>query len=270
MGQETKQVVTFLKKIAVITINYNNATGLENTIQSVVNQTSDNYEFVIVDGGSADESLAVIKRFQNKITHWVSEKDNGIYHAQNKGITLAGAEYCLFLNSGDTLADENVLETVSARLTGIDILYGDIISLNKEGEKKYLASPEKIDVYHLMISTLWHPSAFIKRSIFSKFGGYKEEFKITGDYEFFIRTILKHNLKSGHIKRAIAVFDLGGVSNSADMSERQNAERQKSWELNFSAAVIEVFESNTRMLRSREYKLGKLAMVFLKFFSRKK
>lgn len=267
MGTETKKANTLLKKIAVITINYNNAHGLENTIKSVLGQTSSNFEFIIVDGGSTDESVTVIQRFADKLTTWISEKDNGIYHAQNKGIALTGAEYCLFLNSGDVLAGEKVLESVSCHLDETGILYGDIISVNKSGVREYLRSPDKVDVYHMMISTLWHPCAFIKRSIFDTFGGYDEEFRITGDYEFFVRVILKHNIESRHINQAIAVFDLGGISNSPDMSKRQEEERKKSWELNFSDPVIEVFEKKTRMLRSREYKLGRWVMKFLKPFS---
>jgi glycosyltransferase involved in cell wall biosynthesis len=251
-----------LKKISIITINYNNASGLEKTLKSVFSQTYINFESIVVDGGSNDSSLKIIDSY-DKITKWVSEKDNGIYHAQNKGISLSTGEYCLFLNSGDELTSPDVLEKVSVHLAGVGILYGDIVTIDKKGIKKSLTSPETIDVYQLMISTVWHPSAFIKSSLFRDFGGYNEEFKITGDYEFFIRTILKNNVSTQHVNLRIAIFDLGGRSNLTEFDEEQKIERKKSWELNFTQPVIDVFERKTNLLRSREYKMGKL---FVKIF----
>ncbi len=259
-----------MKRISVITINFNNATGLEDTIKSVVDQKGLDFEFLVIDGGSADASREIIEKYKSNISYWISEKDNGIYHAQNKGILKAKGEYCLFLNSGDVFADATVLQKVNAELKDVDILYGDIITRDKTGKTNYLNSPEKIGVYEMMISTLWHPSAFIKKELFEKLGLYDEAFKVAGDYEFFVRSILKHNVVTRHIHLAIALFDLGGISNTPRMQELQSIERKKSWELNFSEPVIEVFENNTRLLRSREYKLGKLAMKILKPFRGKK
>ena len=253
-----------MKKVSVITINHNNAFGLEKTIDSVVRQVGADYEFIIVDGDSTDGSKNVITANKDKITNWVSEKDKGIYNAQNKGIAMAKGDYCLFLNSGDILANESVLKNVSIQLIDVDVLYGDIITINAEGIKTHLHSPKKINVYEMMISTIWHPSAFIKRELFAKFGGYNEAFKVTGDYEFFIRIVLKHNVQTKYMALAICIFDLGGISNTEEMSALQTQERKKSWQLNFSNPVIETFEENTRLLRSREYKLGKLFMRFKK------
>ena len=270
MGQETQQIDSLLKKISIITINYNNAAGLEKTVKSVITQNSSDFEFIIVDGGSNDGSLDLIKKYASKITQYVSEKDKGIYHAQNKGILMSSGEYCLFLNSGDLLAGKEVLESVVAELNGADIVYGDIVTIDVKGTRTHLKSPAKIGVSEMMISTLWHPSAFIKRQLFDTFGLYNEDFKVTGDYEFFIRTILKNNVAVKHVPLAIAVFDLTGVSNTAEFAALQTKERKKSWALNFGEPVIEAFENKTRLLRSREYKLGKLFMKFTKPFLRKK
>ena len=92
-----------MKKLSIITINLNNYLGLEKTIKSVICQTFDNYEFIIIDGGSKDLSIDIIKRYENKVTFWISESDSGIYNAMNKGIRFAKGEFCLFLNSGDYL-----------------------------------------------------------------------------------------------------------------------------------------------------------------------
>lgn len=257
-------------RISVITINYNNAAGLERTVKSVTGQKGPDVEFIVIDGGSTDESINIIKEYQNKITSWVSEKDKGIYHAQNKGIQKATGDYCLFLNSGDILADEFVLSKVSAEPGDAEIIYGDIITLNEKGVKNYLKSPLKLDVHHFMISTLWHPTAFIRRSVFNAIGMYREDFKVTGDYEFFIRAILKHNLSTKHINVTITIFDLSGISNTKEMAALQAEERKKSWRVNFSTIIIDAFETHTRLLRSREYKISKIVKRTLKLFSGKK
>lgn len=256
-------------KLSVITINYNNAAGLEKTIRSVSPQLTAEVEFIVIDGGSTDQSAEVIRQHAPAITAWISEKDRGIYHAQNKGLEKAAGEYCLFLNSGDILATNATLGTILKHLGGEDILYGDIFTLDAEGGKTYRHSNPKPDVHHFMVSTLWHPSAFIRRNLFLNFGLYREELRITGDYEFFIRAILKHGCSTRHIALPIAVFDMGGISNTAGLSDLQAQERKRSWELNFSGTIIAAFEDYTRLQRSREYKLSKFIKAVLNPFSRK-
>lgn len=259
-----------MKQISVITINYNNAKGLKKTLESLAAQDTRDFECVVVDGGSSDESVEVIEKFSEIVGSWVSEKDKGIYNAQNKGISMAKGQYFLFLNSGDVLADSSVLKEILPELNNVGILYGDIITLASDGKKTELQSPENVGVYEMMVSTLWHPSAFIKKEIFDTIGGYNEEFRIAADYEFFIRAILKHNVSTQHVKRAIAIFDLSGVSNNDAMNNLQTAERKQSWKLNFSDAVIESFEEYTRLLRSGELKLGRAIKNIVKPFSGKK
>lgn len=242
--------------ISVITINYNNAQGLKKTIDSVTGQSFTDVEFIIIDGKSTDESVEIIKQ-SNKISYWQSEKDNGIYHAQNKGIAKATGDYLLFLNSGDVLANGETLKKASSHLNKTDIVYGDLITEDAKGVRKEESSPEVLDVYHFMISTLWHPVSFIHNSVFKRYGNYNEEFKITADYEFFIRTILKHNVSYKHIRVPICVFDLKGISNNPENDKIQTEERKKSWLINFSPAAVASFEEHSRLLRSGEYAIGK-------------
>ncbi len=243
-------------KISVITINYNNAQGLKKTIESVLKQSFRDIEFIIIDGNSTDNSVEIIKE-SDGIHYWVSEKDNGIYHAQNKGIAKSTGDYLLFLNSGDTLADKETLKNVSSYLSKTDIVYGDLITEDAKGVRKEESSPNVLDVYHFMISTLWHPVSFIHRSVFERYGNYNEAFKITADYEFFIRAILKNNVSYKHIPLPVCVFDLKGISNNPENDKLQSEERKKSWLVNFSPAVVASFEEHTRLLRSGEYALGK-------------
>jgi glycosyltransferase involved in cell wall biosynthesis len=258
------------KKLSLITINYNNAAGLQKTFKSVLPQLVKEVEYIVIDGGSADESRSVIEQNSKDLSFWVSEKDNGIYNAQNKGIDLATGQYCLFLNSGDVLATGNVISEVLPRLQNEDIIYGDVCSINADHRIEVLRSPEVLDVPHFMVSTLWHPSAFIKTDLFKKWGKYREDMKVTGDYEFFIRAILVHGASTRHIPVIVAKFDLQGISNSKDHQKLQNAERKKSWELNFEKGMINTFEDLTRFKRSREYKVASGLKKFIDLFRKKK
>src|SRR5436190_5216465 len=187
------------KKLSIITINYNNAGGLRKTFNSVLPQLTGEVEYIVIDGGSTDESRSIIEQNSRDLTFWVSEKDKGIYNAQNKGIDHATAQYCLFLNSGDILATGNVISEVLPRLEKEEIIYGDVCSVNAGHRIEVLRSPDVLDVPHFMVSTLWHPCAFIKTELFKKLGKYNEDMKVTGDYEFFIRAILVHGASTRHI-----------------------------------------------------------------------
>jgi len=237
-----------VKKVSVITINYNNAQGLQKTVDSVISQTFKDYEFIVIDGCSTDGSVDIIKKNEGKISYWVSEKDGGIYNAQNKGAKKATGEYCLFLNSGDCLAEETTLENVVKQLDK-DIVYGDLWIENAKGERTKVGSPDVLGVYHFMISTLWHPCSLIKRSLFEKYGYYNESFKITGDYEFFIRVILKNKVSYRHISVPISIFDTSGTSNRPENQLLEKEERKKSWALNYSGLFVKIFEKYTKFKR---------------------
>ena len=164
-----------MPKLSIITINYNNAGGLEKTIQSVVSQTFTDYEYIVIDGSSNDGSVDCIKRYSDKISYSVSEKDKGIYNAQNKGIMAAKGMYCLFLNSGDYLFNEKVLEEVFSHKHNEDIIYGDMMIDDGSAELIYGKHPSDITFEFLIYTTLWHPVSFIKRELFNRFGLYNED-----------------------------------------------------------------------------------------------
>ena len=119
-------------KFSIITINYNNVEGLRNTIKSVVNQTYTDYEFIIIDGGSTDGSVEVIKEYANIITYWVSEPDKGIYNAMNKGIEVANGEYLNFMNSGDCFYNNDVLQKVADYHLEKDMIVGHDYHYNED------------------------------------------------------------------------------------------------------------------------------------------
>ncbi len=236
--------------ISVITINYNNANGLQKTIKSVVDQTFQDFEFIVIDGNSTDTSVEVIKQNQ-RINHWLSEKDKGIYDAQNKGIEKATGNYLLFLNSGDALVNRIVLEKVSHFL-GSDksIYYGDLVLEKNNRQEKHLA-PNEIDTDFMLNSTFWHPCVFIKAELFRNYGLYNTDFKIAGDYEFFIRCLLKPGITTEHIPEFITLFDGNGISNDATKDELQLQEREKAWKLNVSEMTYESLKKQNAFSRSK-------------------
>jgi glycosyltransferase involved in cell wall biosynthesis len=249
--------------LSVITINYNNLEGLKKTFDSVFGQTEKQFEYIVIDGGSTDGSVDLIRQDKERIAYWISEPDKGIYDAMNKGIEKASGEYLLFLNSGDLLADRDTLEKALPELGKEDIVYGNIVTVSVNGAKKYLESFDEAGVYNLLMSTIWHPAAFIRKDLFSRCGRYSTELKMASDYEFFIRSILMYGATCRHISQYIAVFDLGGVSNQKKNEEEMKAERELAWKLNFSDVMIGFFKEYAKIYRSGEYKLGKMITRFL-------
>ena len=237
--------------ISIITINYNNAEGLEKTIHSVISQTFKDTEFIIIDGGSTDASKTIIQQFTPKISHWVSEKDKGIYDAQNKGIVKASGKYLLFLNSGDRLVDENVLYKVAPQLSGEKSFYFGSLILEKEKAKEKHEAPDKIDLDFMINSTFWHPCVFIKSDLFKSYGLFHTSFKIAGDYEFFIRCLLKPGITTEKINEFITLFDSKGISNDPMQEKLIAEERDRSWKMNVSEMVYNSLKKQNSFSRSK-------------------
>ena len=138
--------------ISVISINYNNAAGLKRTIESVIHQTSADYEYIIIDGGSNDDSVAVIEQYASQIDYWVSEPDSGIYNAMNKGVSKANGEYCIFMNSGDSFADDNVLIDVLKIGLKTDVVTGGVVF----GPNNTFYGPKNVTLKHFFTKSLAH------------------------------------------------------------------------------------------------------------------
>lgn len=215
-------------KISIITINYNNSIGLDATINSVINQFYTDYEYIVIDGGSSDNSIDVINEYSPRLACWVSEKDNGIYHAMNKGIDKASGEYLLFLNSGDYL-EPNVLQQVASQLTGEGIVYGDLYYVSPNKPRELCRYPNSLSA-SLLISphfSLPHPASFIKRELFEN-ERYNEHYKIVSDWEFFLKSIVLKGCTTKHVPVAISNFLDGGISSKQEnreliMNEREHA-----------------------------------------------
>jgi glycosyltransferase involved in cell wall biosynthesis len=202
-------------KLSIITINLNNPIGLQKTIESIVSQTYSEFELIVIDGGSTIDSIVTIRKYTDRIKYWISEPDDGIYQAMNKGIKQANGEYCFFLNSGDYFVNEIVLKRVFDTEFYEDILFGNLlVCLNGKLEGKSTGKKKLtfLDVYSSMIK---HQSSFIKRQLFEKFGFFNENFKIISDWEFFIKTVGLGGATYRYIDIDISYFDNDGISNNS-------------------------------------------------------
>jgi glycosyltransferase involved in cell wall biosynthesis len=231
-----------MNKLSIITINFNNADGLKKTIESIASQTFSDFEYIVIDGGSTDGSVEVIEKYSDKITYWVSEKDKGIFNAQNKGIEKANGEYCLFLNSGDYLVNNDVLTDVFKQNHTEDIIYGDMMIDWGNGIIRLGKMPDTISFFQMVSDTLWHPVSFIKRQLFEQYGNYDESYKMVADYEFFFRTIIMKNVSTFHIPLPISVYNVEGLSSVSENKTIEKTERRKVLNTYLPGAVVSFAE----------------------------
>lgn len=195
------------KKINIVTINLNNKSGLEKTINSVINQTFfDKINYIIIDGGSIDGSIDIIDRYKDYLSYYVSEKDNGIFNAMNKGVSFCNGEYVQFLNSGDNLHDNKVIENIYNELTE-DVVYGNM--LVEPLKEKILIT--KYDFFGDWFMP--HPSTFTKVDLLKK-KKLSENYKIISDWIYYYEYICINKLPYKHIDLIVTDFYGGGVSSN--------------------------------------------------------
>lgn len=212
-------------KLSVITINLNNSEGLAKTIKSILSQTFKDYELLIIDGSSSDSSIQIINQNANKLKYWVSEPDNGIYNAMNKGILKSKGDYCFFLNSGDYFPNERVLENVFKSEFQEEIIFGNLLVLLNGQVVGKSKGKEKLTFIDIYSSILKHQSSFIHRVLFDKFGLYNERLKIIADWEFFLKTVGLGGASYKYIDIDVACFDNNGISNNSGalISQERNS-----------------------------------------------
>lgn len=208
--------------ISIITATFNSAKTLKDTIQSVLRQTNKDFEYLIIDGGSTDETIDIVKSYESEFSgrlKWVSEKDEGIYDAMNKGIKMASGDVVGILNSDDYFTSDDILQTVDNAFKSheIDAIYGDIHFI-RDG------NPQKCVRYYSsrMFRPFWlrfgfmpaHPSFYCKRKVFEKAGLYSLDYKIGADYEMMVRLFKKYRIMSQYINKDFVTMRTGGASNN--------------------------------------------------------
>lgn len=234
-------------RLSIVTINRNNAVGLEKTMQSVASQTYKELEYIVVDGASTDGSVEVIKKLEPEFAHlkWVSEPDKGIYNAMNKGIRMASGDYIQILNSADCLAAPDVTEKMLASLEKAGfptILYGNMIKCFPDGRKmvdKCFAGQE-ITMLGMYTGTLNHDPTYIRRDLFGKYGYYDEKLQIVSDWKWYIQAIILGEEKPQYVDIDVTLFDMTGISETNKLLDRE--ERKQVLEQLFPRCVLADYE----------------------------
>lgn len=204
-------------KVTVITACYQSEATIQKAIDSVASQTWPSIEYIVIDGASRDATVSIIQRNLSKIAHFVSEPDNGVYQAMNKGLKLATGDVIAFLNSDDAYSSTGVLEAVVRTMQdeGLDALYGDVEFFHAKNPDKVVRTYDSGRFNPSRIGWGWmpaHPALFIRRDVYQRFGYFSEDYKIAGDYEFIARVFKTDELKSRHFDQVLVRMQTGGLS----------------------------------------------------------
>lgn len=207
-----------MQKISIITVNFNNLSGLKKTIDSVLAQRYADIEYIIIDGGSTDGSRELIEYHSKRLSYWCSEPDKGIYDGMNKGIAKATGEYCLFLNSGDYFCNDHVLQDVFAEEQITDLVIGRQKFYTVSGKTSIAWSicEEDINERFFWSNTFPHQSTFIKASLLKRVGGYDLDYKVCADWAFWYIAVVEEKCSYKCIATPISMMEDGGVSRDMD------------------------------------------------------
>lgn len=226
-------------KVSIVTITYNSAATIEDTLKSVIMQDYPDMEYLVIDGKSKDQTLSIVDRYKDKISKFISEKDGGLYFGLNKGLKMASGDVIGALHSDDIYAHPQVLSHVmelfkkDPELEGV---YADLVFVNRDDTNKIMrvwkAGEYKPDAFEKG----WmppHPTFFVRKSVYEKYGFINTDLKLSADYELMLRLIHKHKIKIAYLPETIVKMRMGGVSNvSFFVKLKANIEDKLAWKLN--------------------------------------
>ncbi|HRG58187.1 MAG TPA: glycosyltransferase family 2 protein [Bacteroidia bacterium] len=225
-------------KVSVVTVTYNSAETIEDTIKSVINQDYNNIEYIIIDGVSNDNTLQIVDKYKHKITKVISEKDAGIYDAISKGINLATGEVVVALNSDDMYASSDAISSVVEvfKNTHADAVYGDLNYVDRNDTNKIVRKWKSGNYKRGQFLKGWmppHPTFFVKKHCYQKYGSFDLRLKSAADYELMLRFIHVHEIKVAYLPKLIVNMRAGGQSNVSFKNRfKANREDRKAWEIN--------------------------------------
>ena len=226
-------------KVTIITITYNSAATLEDTLRSVVNQDYPNIEYLIIDGKSKDNTLQIVDKYKDKITKIVSEKDKGLYDALNKGIALAKGDIVGMLHSDDLYESNHVVSDIVKTFEknpSADGVYADLVFVDRNDINKVTRTWESGDYEEGDFLSGWmppHPTFFVKKECYERFGGFNTSLRLSADYELMLRMIHKNKIKLAYLPKVVVKMRMGGVSNvSLFVRLKANIEDKMAWKLN--------------------------------------
>lgn len=225
-------------KVSILTVCYNSALTIQDTIESVLKQTYNDIEYIIIDGASIDDTLNIINRYKDQISKIISEPDNGIYDAMNKGLALATGEIIGILNADDFFASHTTVSDIvnTLKSSGADSLYGNLNYVDGNNLNKIVR--KWVAGNYSLSSFRWgwmppHPTFFVRRKVYEQYGTFRLDLKSAADYELMLRFLFVNNISTAYLPKVLVHMRTGGVSN-ASFTNRLSANRQDrlAWKLN--------------------------------------
>lgn len=228
-------------RISIITVCYNSVKTIESSIQSVLLQSHPDIEHIVLDGGSTDGTLNVIEKYRSKIAKIISEKDDGMYCAINRGVYLATGDIIGNLNSDDFYANRDVIKKIAERMgeTGADVCWGDLVYVDRNNPNKIVRCWKSSDYDERKFRRGWmppHPTFFVRRQIYEKYGLFNTDFKIAADYELMLRLLEKYKARSCYIPEVLVKMRTGGKTSKNLLNIvnilKYKAEDCRAWKIN--------------------------------------
>ena len=254
-------------KVSIITVTYNSERYLEQCIRSVINQSHQDIEHIIVDGGSTDSTISIIENNRQHIAHWVSEKDNGMYDALNKGMSMATGDVVGILNSDDILASRDVIATIDECFCSqkVDSIYGDLVYVQPNDMQKVMRLWKGYIYRRFKFSYGWmpaHPTFYVRRDLIKDLGGYETHYFTAADFEFMARYLFKFRISSYYIPKLLVKMRAGGQSNNS-MTSRLRANRRDYLAMKRNGFAFPLISSVLKPLRKLPQYSGTLIHKFL-------
>lgn len=225
-------------KVSIITITFNAEKTIENTIQSVITQTYKNIEYIVIDGKSTDNTLNIINKYSHQISKIISEKDNGLYDAINKGINLATGDVIALIHADDFYINNNIISNYVEKFnqTNVDAVYANLYYVNANDTSKIIRKWNSGNYKSNLFKWGWmppHPTVVIKKKCYTQFGNYKLNYKTAADYECMLRLIHVNKIKLAYLNQFVIKMRIGGKSNQS-LKNRLNANKEdkKAWQEN--------------------------------------
>jgi glycosyltransferase involved in cell wall biosynthesis len=238
-------------KVSIITVSYNSQDTIEDTIKSVLGQAYPGIEYIIVDGKSRDNTLEIIDKYKDKISNIISESDKGIYDAINKGIKAANGDIVGILNSDDLYADSEVIDKVvqAIRDSEADCCWGDLVYVNRNDTDKIIRNWKSSEFREGLFKTGWmppHPTFFVKKWVYEKYGLFDLDLSTAADYEIMLRFLKKYKIKSCYVPKLLVKMRIGGRSNKNLRNMfRKSLEDYQAWKINdLKGNMITIFKKN--------------------------
>jgi glycosyltransferase involved in cell wall biosynthesis len=237
--------------ISIITVCQNSEATIRDTLASVTAQTYTNIEYIIIDGGSNDHTLQIVKEYPETVTQSLSESDHGIYDAMNKGIKRATGEYVLFLNSDDILLHDRVIEDAAKAISANrpDIVFGDMAVFNPTSGVTEHKKQKDLTRIHVFKNMPCQPSVLYRRSVFSKCGMFNTAYRIVSDFDWMTNAILRYTVSLQYIGIALIRFRTGGISSNSD-STVHDRERLEVYQEYFSPSERVLYPFISRYFRT--------------------